>query len=331
MHVLIFIDSLLLLSCTKCQVIEKIECFWDATTDEYRRRRSSSFVDSDSLSISLDELERMTLGDGHEMELKEDGQMDSSNFSHKRRKKKQRRLSIWQDITAKVNLLNDVNKSELELLDNFGMVIDTSAMELAPTHRALYAETVPNVCIIFTDIVGFSEISLSMKPIKVMDMLQDLFSRFDALCGKYGVQKLETIGDAYICTTNLFDNDDECGSNNAKEDAAVSALAMAKDMVREARRVFLPKKNRINTLEIRVGIHIGEITCGVLGERLPKFTVFGNAVNLAARMEQTCLPSRIRVTKDFFDLLPKTKEWQQKERIAVKNMGEVDTYLLNPL
>ena len=92
-----------------------------------------------------------------------------------------------------------------------------------------------------------------------------------------------------------------------------------------------PKKNHIHTLEIRVGIHIGEITCGVLGERLPKFTVFGNAVNLAARMEQTCLPSRIRVTKEFFDRLSKPENVQEKEVISVKNMGEVETYLINPL
>ncbi|KAL7534322.1 hypothetical protein ACHAXR_005794, partial [Thalassiosira sp. AJA248-18] len=303
------------------KVIEKIECFWDESTVEYQSRRNSSFVDS--IGSSLEESDGMSIGENiNEME---DERMNSMNNSVQRRKK-ERKAEHRQSMHAKVNLLHEMNKSGIEL-DNVGMVIDTSAMELNSTPRALYAETVSNACIIFTDIVKFSEISLTMKPIKVMDMLQDLFSRFDALCDRFGVQKLETIGDAYICTTGLFDSEDATDKINNP----AAALGMAKEMIRESRRVFIPKKNHIHTLEIRVGIHIGEITCGVLGERLPKFTVFGNAVNLAARMEQTCLPSRIRVTKDFFDLLPESEEWEQKETIAVKNMGEVETYLLNPL
>lgn len=276
----------------------------------------SSLGESDERSLEVE--------DGSEVE---DYRMNSTNNSIQRQRKR-RKEQLRQSISAKVNLLNEMNKSELEL-DNVGMVIDTSAMELNSTHQALYAETVPNVVIIFTDIVKFSQLSLTMKPIKVMDMLQDLFSRFDTLCDRHGVQKLETIGDAYLCTTGLFDGE----NSTDKINNPAAALGMAKDMVREARRVFIPKKNQIQTLEIRVGIHIGEITCGVLGERLPKFTVFGNAVNMAARMEQTCLPSRIRVTKEFFDLLPNSEaeEWEQKETISVKNMGEVETYLLNPL
>jgi class 3 adenylate cyclase len=65
-----------------------------------------------------------------------------------------------------------------------------------------------------------------------------------------------------------------------------------------------------------VGIHIGEVTAGVLGELLPKFTVFGTAVNFSARMEQTCLPSMIRVTKDFFDFLPASEVGYKKEDIS---------------
>jgi class 3 adenylate cyclase len=232
-----------------------------------------------------------------------------------------------QNIRNKINLLNEMNRDGPS--EHVGVVIDTSAMELSSTHRALYADTVSNVCIIFTDIVNFSQISLDMKPIKVMDMLQDLFSRFDVLCDRFGIEKLETIGDAYICTTSMFDEDDKNDIN-----AASNALSMAKEMVKEARRVLIPKKNNsMQTLEIRVGIHIGDLTCGVLGERLPKFTVFGSSVNMAARMEQTCLPSRIRVTKDFFDLLPDTESEtvEAKEVISAKNMGDVETYLLNPL
>ena len=88
--------------------------------------------------------------------------------------------------------------------------------------------------------------------------------------------KLETIGDAFICASNLFEDDDEDFIDDGKraKEAALRALAIAKDMILEARNVMIPSKND-KTLQVRVGIHIGEVTCGVLGERLPKFTVFG--------------------------------------------------------
>lgn len=112
-----------------------------------------------------------------------------------------------------------------------------------------------------------------MQPIEVVDMLQNLFCRFDNLCDKHGVQKLETIGDAYICTAGLFVD----GNVN---DAARNVLNLAKDMIRETRKVRLPRRETPSqdsfvSPQIRVGIHVGNVTCGVLGQRLPKFTVFG--------------------------------------------------------
>jgi class 3 adenylate cyclase len=175
-----------------------------------------------------------------------------------------------------------------------------------------------------------------------MDMLQNLFNRFDELCDVHGVMKLETIGDAYLAATNLLEED--ANDINVARKAAVRALAMAKDMIREARKVQIPFSRKavhvpwashafedVETLEIRVGIHVGDITCGVLGQRLPKFTICGTTVNLAARMEQTSKPSLIRVTEDFHDLIGNEETgWLEKERIAIKNMGSVDTYLLDP-
>jgi class 3 adenylate cyclase len=195
---------------------------------------------------------------------------------------------------------------------------------------------VESACIIFTDIVGFAKISLDLAPIDVMDMIQDLFSRFDALCDMYGVLKLETIGDAYICSTGLMEEDDDEKRNDGGRDAAIRALDMARDMVLTAQEVRVPRGTRGSndaeeTLQIRVGIHVGPITAGVLGHRMPKFSVFGSSVNMAARMEQTSLPGKIRVTENFHDLVGDYENgWEDRESIEVKNMGEVLTYLLNP-
>jgi class 3 adenylate cyclase len=118
----------------------------------------------------------------------------------------------------------------------------------------------------------------------------------------------------------MFDNDNISAQSTA--DDASNALALAKEMIIATRQVPIPNIKR--TLEIRVGIHVGELSCGVLGERLPKFTVFGSSVM------QTCHPSTIRVTKAFHDALSQVEDWQEKEIITVKNMGGVDTYMLNP-
>jgi class 3 adenylate cyclase len=226
-------------------------------------------------------------------------------------------------INNKINLFNGMSKSDFE---STGVMLDGSTLEIEPTNSALYAETVPTVCIIFVDVVNFCEISYETKPIiKVMDMLQTLFTKFDDLCDKYGIQRLETIGDVYICTTAMFGKDTAKSTVNE----AADALSLAKDMIKAARTVSIPNKAK-QTVEIRVGIHRGDLTCGVLGERLPKFTVFGSSVNLAARMLQTCHPSMIHVTKAFHDALPQLEDWQKKEFLTVKNMGQVETYLSNP-
>ncbi|KAL7538340.1 hypothetical protein ACHAWF_006058 [Thalassiosira exigua] len=233
-----------------------------------------------------------------------------------------------------VRLIKNLNRlSDGGEGDDVGVVVSsTSEGGFQPTTRALYAESVENVCILFTDVVGFSRISLGISPSLVMDMLQDLFGRFDKLCDVYGVGKLETVGDAYICATNLMEEEDE----DDARDAAARVLSMAEDMIAEAANVRIPaagagRRAPFESLQIRVGIHVGSVMCGVLGRRLPKFTVCGTAVNVAARMEQTSRPGCIRVTKDFHDLVRDAESgWAEQEVISLKNMGRMETYLLDP-
>ncbi|KAL7484927.1 hypothetical protein ACHAW6_010530 [Cyclotella cf. meneghiniana] len=294
------------------KVIAKIEVFWDENSNEYINRRSSA-----SESITRDSI--IDSGTDHNTDHSGTQNIMSRELTLGQRPEKQ--LSRCKSVDQKLNFLNTMNNLGDDDSDNAaGVIVDTTAMEINTVARALYAENVQDVVVIFSDIVGFSKMASCMKPLEVMDMLQSLFSRFDALCDKHGITKLETIGDAYICTANLFD--EEKFDGNAA-DAACAALEMAKDMV---------LATQDETLEIRVGIHIGEVTCGVLGERLPKFTVFGHNVNLAARMEQTCKPNMIRVSEEFWRLVANVEDgWDEYEVITMKNIGDVGTYILDPL
>jgi class 3 adenylate cyclase len=328
------------------KVLEKIEGFWDSTSEKYKRlkksAKSTNFNQEDS-EFSPESSICNTSTDEEELTRSNSWYVANTDWSEAQIQEHVGRLKK-NELEGKLQMLKKLNRGES--LGGEDVIITTKGLdldaELCMTSRALYAETVHNVSIIFTDIVGFSRIAMGVTPIKVMDMLQNLFNRFDELCDVHGVMKLETIGDAYLAATNLLEED--ANDINVARKAAVRALAMAKDMIREARKVQIPFSRKavhvpwashafedVETLEIRVGIHVGDITCGVLGQRLPKFTICGTTVNLAARMEQTSKPSLIRVTEDFHDLIGNEETgWLEKERIAIKNMGSVDTYLLDP-
>jgi class 3 adenylate cyclase len=231
----------------------------------------------------------------------------------------------------------------------------------------LFSEDAFDVSMVFVDIVGFSRISEEIPASDVMDMLQDLFHRFDEVCKVHNILKLDTIGDAYLCSAGAgLSGQDVCDDyhqgneysekrqqkqNNAlqsddknflqqKGDGGLShalrALAAAKDMVREAKKVPIPRSpidddNKEEYLSVRVGIHVGDATFGVLGLSLPKLVCIGSTVNMAARMEQTCTANMIHVTETFHDLIGDNEiGWECKEKVLIKNMGEVNAYLLDP-
>ena len=240
----------------------------------------------------------------------------------------------FESIRGQLGKLKNLSRhdSQNDLMGALHRMEVTTTLGDKTSSRALFAEEKKHVSVIFTDIVGFSRISINVPPLKVMDMLQDLFSRFDWLCEHHDVLKLETIGDAYLAAVGVFEEDNERDNGRM---AALRALDMAKDMVREAQHVVAARKDDslepLEYLQIRVGIHVGDITYGVLGQHLPKLSVFGHGVNMAARMEQTSDPGKIHVTKDFKELVGNWEtNWEDPRVVPVKNMGEVMTFLLDP-
>ncbi|GFH61687.1 hypothetical protein CTEN210_18163 [Chaetoceros tenuissimus] len=204
----------------------------------------------------------------------------------------------------------------------------TSESGISDSKPVLFAETQSNVSMIFCDIVGFSRIAHGLQPIEVMQMLNDLYHIFDTLCEKHGVRKLETIGDTYIVSGGLLE---EGNDKDAGKGAAVRCLAMAQDMVREAYNVYAPTETR-ERLQIRVGIHVGNLSYGILGQNVPKFSVYGDAVNIAARMEQTAPVGKVHVSKAFHDLVnDHHMVWDEKRNTDVKNVGVMETWIMDPM
>ena len=140
------------------------------------------------------------------------------------------------------------------------------------------------VTVLFSDIVGFTNISSEVPSLEVMDMLHDLFLQFDDLAEKHGCYKVETIGDAYMVAAGC---PDKC------DDHAVRMAHMAIDMARAAAAVTSPLDGE--PLRIRIGIHSGPVKAGVVGRARPRYCLFGDTVNVASRMESNGLAGCVQV------------------------------------
>ncbi len=165
------------------KVIEQIQVFWDENSDEFQSRRSSqrdSFIStSSSCELSGEDLDS----------IEKSGARDEKNSE-------KMGLRRTESVAAKINFLHQINSDDvIENEEITGLVMDTPSYDDVSLNGALYAENVKDVVISFADIVGFSKMSMDMPPIKVMNMLEAVFSRFDALCEKHRVEKLETIGE----------------------------------------------------------------------------------------------------------------------------------------
>jgi len=187
-----------------------------------------------------------------------------------------------------------------------------------PEHRDI-------VTIFFSDIVGFTNISSTLPAIKISDMLDRLYYRFDALSQAHDVFKVETIGDAYMAVTNLVKDQSK---DHAKRIAkfAIDALQAANETVID---VDDPEKGYVN---IRVGFHSGPVVANVVGSRNPRYCLFGDTVNTASRMESNSKENRIHCSERAAKVL-QTQDPSiaivARGKIEVKGKGEMNTFWIN--
>jgi class 3 adenylate cyclase len=170
--------------------------------------------------------------------------------------------------------------------------------------------------ILFTDIVGFTEISSKMPPENVVEFLNSIFSRFDSIIEHYRVEKIKTIGDAYMLVSGLPDSNPD----HAKSVAEV-AFAMKKK---------LAEYNIENNthFQIRIGIASGAVTAGVVGFKKFSYDVWGNTVNMASRMESHGVPGQIQVEENTYSILKNDYDFEKRGEIIIKGIGPMKTYLL---
>jgi adenylate cyclase len=210
------------------------------------------------------------------------------------------------------DLKREQEKSERLLLN----ILPEKVAERLKNGEASIAESFACVTVMFADLAGFTDFSQHVDARHLVAMLDEIFSTFDHLARAHGVEKIKTIGDAYMAVAGLpVPRDDHA------EAVAVMALGM-----QEAFRGVM--RARGCAMELRIGIHSGPVAAGVIGRHKFSYDLWGDTVNLASRMESHGEPSRIHVSQATRDLLGASFRFADRGEITVKGKGTMPTYFL---
>ncbi len=233
---------------------------------------------------------------------------DNDNLSHF--------VGIQADISDRIRaeqaLRLEKNKSERLLLN----ILPKPIVEQLKQFQGSLAEQFAEATILFADIVGFTPLSAEMPPLELLNLLNQIFSVFDQLAEKHGVEKIKTIGDAYMAVGGL---------PVAKDNHAEAIAQMALDM-QQAIQQFQTEQGE--SFQIRIGINTGPVVAGVIGIKKFSYDLWGDAVNVASRMESSGLPGRIQVTAATKERLQDKFLFEERGAILVKGKGRMINYWL---
>ncbi len=213
---------------------------------------------------------------------------------------------------ANEEIAMEKDKSERLLLN----ILPQPIAEQLKENSSHIANGFAEATILFADIVGFTQLSEQLSPTQLVSLLNDIFSEFDCLTEKYDLEKIKTIGDAYMVVG---------GIPESRNDHAEAIAQMALDM-REKLADFNVKHGI--EINIRIGINTGPVVAGVIGTKKFIYDLWGDAVNTASRMESHSLAGRIQLTQSTYELLKDKYLFQERGRIPIKGKGEMMTYFL---
>ena len=172
------------------------------------------------------------------------------------------------------------------------------------------------VTVLFADLVGFTKLSASKSPQDLVRLLDRIFTEFDALAERHGLEKIKTIGDAYMAAAGL---------PTPRADHAAAAAHMARDMLTVVAQVAAETGE---VLAVRIGMNSGPVVAGVIGRKKFIYDLWGDTVNTASRMESHGIPGTIQCTQATADLLRPGFALQSRGAVQVDGKGEMQTWLL---
>jgi class 3 adenylate cyclase len=195
-------------------------------------------------------------------------------------------------------------------------ILPAAIAEQLKDGQALIAESFSDVTVMFADLCGFTEYSEQVDPRHLVGLLDEIFSMFDHLADALGVEKIKTIGDAYMAVAGL---------PVPRSDHAQAMAAMALGMQEAFRDVV---RSRGLALDLRIGLHSGPVVAGVIGRQKFAYDLWGDTVNVASRMESHGEPSRIHVSSATRSLLGDEFRFVDRGDVPIKGRGPLHTFFL---
>ncbi len=223
-------------------------------------------------------------------------------------------------VKERTNALNDtLNALRVQQEQSERLLLNILPEEIANRLKrgdSTIADTFADVTVLFADIVGFTQLSSLVSPTQLVALLNDIFSTFDNLAERHGLEKIKTIGDAYMVVGGL---------PIPRPDHAEAIAEMALDM-QQAITDF--SNTHSQAFSIRIGINSGPVVAGVIGIKKFIYDLWGDTVNTASRMESHGLPGSIQVTETTYQQLQEKYSFENRGAIEVKGKGLMTTYLL---
>lgn len=216
--------------------------------------------------------------------------------------------------------LTRVNLKNEELIRN---ILPKEIAEELKEKGEVEPQVYKNVTVMFTDFFQFTQTAENMSAIQLVHDLDEYFTEFDKIIKKYRLEKLKTIGDAYMCVAGILDKND---------DAALTMVKAAIEIRNKVEEMYHQRKSENKMAwPIRIGIHSGNVVGGIIGDAKFSFDIWGDTVNTAARMESSSEPGKINISETTYHLIHHQVDCTYRGKVQAKSKGELSMYFVNDL
>jgi class 3 adenylate cyclase len=227
-------------------------------------------------------------------------------------------LRRTQIIEQQKKELEESKRQSDELLLN---ILPAEVAEELKTQGKSQTKRFQSVSIIFTDFVEFTRMSEGLSPEELIEVVDEQYKAFDNITEKHGVEKIKTIGDAYMCVSGLPVED---------PDNAIKAVRAAWEMMAFVAEYGQRRKEQgLPFCEMRIGIHTGPVVAGVVGYKKFAYDIWGDSVNTAARMESAGEPGKINISQTTYEAVKDRIKCSYRGKIQAKNKGEIEMYFVD--